>query len=545
MPDDESQSSQPEATPPAAAAAPRKRTRKSPAKRPAAAKSKPKPRTRKAKPKPFAWPAIDLPPHLKTTSGLLVAVILLGAYISLYELKRPTEDEVEYRAMTVAGVPQEAVTNLALDLPNAKFSLSREGAVWRFDDQPLRADVERITRILAAADPIRADRVMTPTPDQPLPPQNYGFEPPAGSITFVTGDKTTTLLFGAPTPVPGQRYAKLPDKPEIFVLPDQLFSDANQTAETYRDPLLVRFDIWSADRFTITGKMPMSLERVNNVWKLIEPVRDTADRTEVNSLLTVLSQAKIYQVVTEAPVDPKDKKKKAPVYGFDKPALEVTLAVQPPRPAPGPDGQMTEPAAQPPVTVLFGAPLAEDAKLIYAKRSDEPSLYAVEAGIVDALSRDPHGLRSKAVMEFFTNMVTKVEVAKAEQSWAAERTDAGWVTAGTSEALDAKQVDTWLSSLADTRLAGFVDDAPKNLKRYGLDPAQVTVSVWTQDREEPQRLLVGSQLENSDNRHAKIEGRDPVVRLPGFITQLLDMDPDDFKTIIPAPVALPPANAGT
>jgi hypothetical protein len=181
-----------------------------------------------------------------------------------------------------------------------------------------------------------------------------------------------------------------------------------------------------------------------------------------------------------------------------------------------------------------GGPLPKDINLIYAKRSDESTLYAVDGKVIERLTRDAHGLRSKACMEFFTNSVAKAEVVQGDVSWTVVRAGESWVVAGAADKLDTKRVDDWLSSLADLRLAGFVDDNPERLKKYELDPPAATITVWIKDVDAPQRLYVGGQVEKTDNRYGRIDGREPVVRLPGFINELLKMGPEDFAVIVPA-----------
>jgi hypothetical protein len=512
------------------APAPRKRApRRTPAK-----SSKPKPRSRARKSDGFTLPAIHVPPQVRTTLILLVVTVGLGTYISLYELRRPTTEELTAKATMVAQVPEDQVTGLALDLPKVTQSFAKTDEAWRMNEEGLRADVDRIRRILGAVDPLRADQVLAPaSAGVPLDPAHYGLNPPVGTITFLAGDTSTRLLLGEATPVPGQRYAKLETKPDIFIIPDSLFTEANQTSEAFRDPLLLRFDNWSADQLAIAStEATFEVARTDKTWRLIQPVDDLADRTEVHTILSDLGTIRIAQV---DPALPKDKKGRAR-SPFEPAQLTATLTMQGPRPGPpGPDGVVPPVIRPEPVTVTFGEPVAEDPKLVYAQRSDDPTIYAVDAAIVDKLKRDPHGLRSTAVMEFFINMITKVQVAQADSTWTVERKDGAWVDAATGKELDTKQVDNWLSSLSDLRLAGFVDDAPSRLAKYDLDPPQAAISVWTLDREQPQQLFIGGPVENTGNRYARIEGRAAVVRLPDFITELLSMDPADFQPIVQAP----------
>ena len=57
--------------------------------------------------------------------------------------------------------------------------------------------------------------------------------------------------------------------------------------------------------------------------------------------------------------------------------------------------------------------------------------------------------------------------------------------------------------------------------RYGLEPPRATIAIWTEGTEQPQRLLVGDPIEQTQSRYGRIEGRQMVVRLPEIINELI------------------------
>ncbi|MBI3010049.1 MAG: hypothetical protein HYY57_03585, partial [Candidatus Omnitrophica bacterium] len=65
----------------------------------------------------------------KTTLILFISVIGLGAYISLHEIKQPLPQEKEQLAKQVLSIAPESVTQIALDLPQAKITLTRNQGV--------------------------------------------------------------------------------------------------------------------------------------------------------------------------------------------------------------------------------------------------------------------------------------------------------------------------------------------------------------------------------------------------------------------------------
>ncbi|MBI3330516.1 MAG: DUF4340 domain-containing protein [Candidatus Omnitrophica bacterium] len=438
----------------------------------------------------------------KTTVLLLVLTVGVGAYVSLYELKQPTPEERERRSRQVISIAPASVSRLEIALPQAGVSVVRDGTTWRMSPAQVRADPERIERILRDVNPLMAERVLSGTPEAPLDPSAFGLSPPVGRISLHADGAPTSLLLGETTAVHGNRYLQVEGRPEVFVVPPALFEDANQPTETFRDPRLVRLDPWAVDQLALAApEVTLSLTRTDNRWTLTQPLEDRADRAEVTALLRTLADIQIRRFVEDQP-----QSEGLASWGLEHPALEVTVARGTPAVA---------------TTLVFGGALPDDPSLVYAKRSDEPPLYAVAAADLEPLRRDPHGLRERACFELFADLASRIEVTREGATWALERTDGRWQEAGSGEELASERVEAWLNQVAELRASGFEDDAPSDLVRYGLAPPSGAITVRTTDREEPQRLLIGSTVDGSGSRYGRIEGRAAVVRLPESVVELL------------------------
>ncbi|MBI2104831.1 MAG: DUF4340 domain-containing protein [Candidatus Omnitrophica bacterium] len=444
--------------------------------------------------------------HWKTTIALLALTIGVGAYVSLYELKQPTPEERARRPLEVVTVSPASVTRLELALPQAAVTVTRDGTVWRLDPAKVLADPERIERILRSAAPLIAERTLDSASDAPLDPSLFGLSPPIGRVRLQADGATTALLLGEKTAVYKNRYLQVEGQPEIFVVPPALFEEANQPAEAFRDPLLIRLDPWTVDGLTVAAPSgTLSLARTEHAWSLTQPLQDLADRAEVEGLLRTLGEIRIRRFIDDHP-----QTEGSASWGFEAPALEVAII-------------RGTPAVS--TTLVFGGPLPDEPALVYAKRSDEPPLYAVAAQDLEPLRRDPHGLRERACFQFSPGLVSRAEVTRDGAAWVIERVDSRWRTAS-GEALNTERVEEWLRKLSELRASGFEDDAPSDLARYGLEPPYGAIAVQTTDRIEPQRLLIGSPVEGSGSRYGRIEGRAAVVRLPGsaagFLAPLAD-----------------------
>jgi hypothetical protein len=478
----------------------------------------------------------------KSTLVILAITIALGAYVSLYELKRPSPEIRERLAKQLVRFDPETVQRVTLEASHGAIALVRTDGTWRLEARPpapadipagaggdgdsrardpaVRADTALIDGILQDLKDLLITRTLE-AGDAPLDPTAYGLEPAKARIVVATSEEALTVLFGETTAVGNHRYVKRADVPEIHVVTDGLYDTIDEPRDTFRDHQLVRFNSWETTEVVVKAPtVHVMLQRTEDVWRLIQPLADVADRAEVGGLLSRLAGLQIQRFVTDVPGDTP-----LATWGLDQPTTEVTV-VQPN------DAR---------ITLRFGAPLADDAGLVHAQRSDEPSIYAVAAKDVETLQRDPHGLRSTVCLEVFTSEVTKVQHTAGAKMWTIERSDGTWKDSE-GAVLDRDRVETWLRTLADLRLAGFIDDAPGDLAPYGLDPSAATIAVWA-GTEEPQRLLFGAMVPDTENRYGRIEGRAPVIRLPKEANALLTTSSIEFAAPAERAEESPPAES--
>jgi hypothetical protein len=448
--------------------------------------------------------------HWRTTIVLLLITIGVGAYISLRDLRQPTREERDALAKQVINVAPDSVTQVTLQVPTGTIVVERAGSGWRLMPQGVRADESRIAGLLNQTSPLTAQRVLSGSPEKPLDDAAFGLSPEAGSITWLANGRSTTLLFGDTTAVGESRYAKRADRPEIYVVPASLFDESAVPREQFRDPSLIPVTGWTVDTLAVESQASaFALTRRGEAWWLMKPLEDLAGRGEVTTLVNRVGGIRIARFVDDVP-----QAERLAEWGFDHPKAALTVTV---KEAPGA------------VTIVFGKTLPDAPGMVYAKRSDEPALYAVAASDVDSLLIDPHGLRSKACFEFFTSQAAKIELQSGDTRWTAVKRDGRWQAEGTGAVLDTARVEDLLNTAADLRLGGFVEDAAAETKRYGLTPPRGALALWSEGAEMPQRLLVGDTVQGTTNRYGRIDGRPAVVRLPGLVTNLLGTTVDALR----------------
>ena len=71
----------------------------------------------------------------KTTLALLVLTVGVGAFISLYEIRRPGTEEREQHSRRLLRIPPESVSQIEVQTASGTINLSRDGERWRLGPQ--------------------------------------------------------------------------------------------------------------------------------------------------------------------------------------------------------------------------------------------------------------------------------------------------------------------------------------------------------------------------------------------------------------------------
>jgi hypothetical protein len=451
----------------------------------------------------------------KTTLFLLILTIGIGAYVSQVELKRPTVEEQAALDRQVLDIPPETVTRITLKLPHGTVVLERSGEDWRLVPRHVRADGARISGLLGQMHPLTAERVLQASPDKPLDDASFGLSPETGSLAIEAGGRTTTLLVGKPTPVGESRYAKRSDRPEVYIIPAYVFDELDVPPDLFRDPFVMPAKGWAIETLALDApSRRFALAHRGDTWWLTEPFEDRAERSEIGGWINRLGEVRIARFVDDEPQVERIKE-----WGFESPRAEITLK---------------ERNSAAPIALFFGASLPESEGMVYAKRSDEPAIYAVAASDIEALVIDPARLRSRACFEYFTSQVGTLVLQSGASTLTVLRQDGQWKLEGSEEPLDPKRVEDVLNTAADLRVEEFVS-VNQTPAQYGLEPPHGSITVSIDGETAPQRLLVGASAQGAPGRYAAIDGRATVVRVPEAVMTILATTADSLRRAAPAP----------
>jgi len=253
----------------------------------------------------------------------------------------------------------------------------------------------------------------------------------------------------------------------------------------------------------------IELGRTDGDWRLTAPVDADADDAQVKGLLTSLTGAKVDRTLEDVGED------RSP-YGLATDAPRVDLT----------DANGTT------VSVTIGRTTPIGSKT-YVAIDDGANVALTASNLRMAVDKQPADLRDKRLLDFADDAVTHVEIVRAEGApTILDRTSQdAWTVAPGDHVADLTELRSYLSSLRATRAVAFIDEAPADLGRYGLDAPGLRVAVSTGDGTPPMTLLIGDAYTEGESTrlYAKRADRPNVVGLGEWSLRSLDKDVGTFR----------------
>jgi hypothetical protein len=190
-------------------------------------------------------------------------------------------------------------------------------------------------------------------------------------------------------------------------------------------------------------------------WTLTAPQTVKADDSEVSGITSSLASVAMQRVVDENPANLGD-------YGLKEPVVEVSFRTK----------GSTESK-----TLQLGtkSPTGSD---MYAKTADSPRVFLVYGYLESSFNRTPFDLRDKKILTFDRDKADRIEIRRGDSLLAFSKANGEWrVTAPIDARGDFSAIEGLLSRLQSAQMRSVVDENATNLKQYGLEPAEATVTV--------------------------------------------------------------------
>lgn len=434
----------------------------------------------------------------KKTLIFFVALLLLGGYYYVFEIKMAEKKEAAETAQKqLFQLKKEDIAAISLKRAAEEIVLKKQENVWKLE-QPVAAlaDANAVDALLTAF--IGAEREKT-VAEKAEKPEEFGLNAPEIVIAATTqSNAASTLSIGQMTPTSTAYYATAGHAPAVFTISAAFKTEIDKTVYDLRDKTALDFDPAQVKtaRFTVTSpEKPtpetIELSQENALWQITSPKTANADTAKVNAILSELKNAAVMEFVAETPDKLAD-------YGLDAPQKILTLTVG--------DGQEK---------MLRLGKRSEERGGVYAQHEATGNIFMLPGTVDDEFPNTLNDLRDKTLLTFENDAIQSVEIATATETIAAQRADTAWKLVTPAEfPADAIALNALLNDAKNAKAADFVDDAGTDLAAYGLNPAQLTLTLRAKEADAAHALLIGSAAPNNAGVYAKVGNQDGVVIIP-------------------------------
>jgi hypothetical protein len=451
---------------------------------------------------------------LQAAIGLVgLAGLALIAFFGVHRAKQIEEREEKQRKQLLQFEPNKVtrlmVKNGALRAVAERMPSEDQGlAAWRLTE-PLPADGDNISinALLGALE--RLESTQTISGQDALDSKRYGLDAPRGALQMQLQDGTSIgLLLGKRSSYNNDLYVQKEGGNEVQVVAGSQESALLKKPFDLRRKELMRFDTTRVHSFTLTqGKENIELEKTGNQWRLVKPIADLADSSEVLRLLDTARTLRANEFL-DAAIDSEK------AYGLDPPAVALKVFLDP---------DQTSQA------LVLGKGALESNKTKYYARSREPasSLAEVPEYQLKNLQKTAFDLQERMLLRFEPEAVyqiklasdvelvvleKKVEEKPGEQEGPPIKEESWSLISPKTSPANKMKVSQLLSNLSQLKAMQFDAERERaDLSRYGLSRPLRTITLLGKEGQELGSLHVGAKAERSEGRTFVVGANRPYV----------------------------------
>src|SRR6202521_638947 len=249
-----------------------------------------------------------------------------------------------------------------------------------------------------------------------------------------------------------------------------------------------------------------SLKKTSGTWQIVAPISAPAAESEIIGLTSALGQMESVRVIDESASDLKE-------YVLDTPRLEVEFK----------SGE-----GKPSGRVLVGGKTPTGASL-YARRNDEKRVFLIADFQDSSLNKSTFNLRDKGLIKIARDKVDGVEVNVPGKPIQFAKDGSDWkITKPIAARADFSSVEGLVGRIETAQMKSIVTDqaSPDDLKKYGLDKPEVTVTI---NQGSARAVVEIGGKAGEDAVYARDLSKGSVVTLDKSLAEDLKKGVDDYR----------------
>jgi hypothetical protein len=419
----------------------------------------------------------------------------------------------DLRDRTVITLDKSAIRKIRLKYADREnIVCQKTEAEWNLLE-PMGAKGEKgaIGKIISDLGDLKVDRFIT---EEAEDVSIYGLSQPQIEATVTLDDGVEkSLLIGKEED--GSVYVKRASDKAVYSVNADIIDKLKVEPSDLRDRTVVAFDrnlvekleLRSSGRSVVMEKKQeegrADLIKPEEFWEITKPDVVKADKSTVDEILKKLDELKVDEFASDDPED-------LSIYGLIQPQIQAVIYVR----------------ESEPKTLLVGKKTGES---VYVKTASEKSVYLVDAGIVDDLSKGMLDLRDKEVLDFTQGDVKRLELKRKDKTIVCIKQEHDWrIIEPVKQKAENYKVDNILSKIDEMKTEKFVAEEASQLSEYGLDQPNVEVTLTFKD-DKTEKLLVGKKLPESESAYGKLASGKVVFVIPKDVLDELYKDVDDIR----------------
>ncbi len=259
------------------------------------------------------------------------------------------------------------------------------------------------------------------------------------------------------------------------------------------------------------GDEKIEMRRGDNRWRLETPIKDQADNSLIENLLSDLENWQKDGTISAKEVEAD--KSKLNEYGLNKPKLRLKLI-----------GQDRSPE------ILFGKDAALEGKM-YVRFENSKETFLAGQSVRKDIDKKPEEFRDRKLTDLITAQVSRVILKTPAGEMDLQKKGDHWEIVKPLRArADDQKINDLIAQITTARIQQFVADDHGDLHPYGLAEPRGAITLFTQEDKQGQLLQIGSMPEKEkDQTYVRFASRGFVYTVPKKIDEILNTKPDDLR----------------
>tara|TARA_B100000315_G_scaffold59856_2_gene54295 strand:- start:5073 stop:6872 length:1800 start_codon:yes stop_codon:yes gene_type:complete len=239
--------------------------------------------------------------------------------------------------------------------------------------------------------------------------------------------------------------------------------------------------------FEKENKKTLRLSKVNNTWKIKEPVEANIDKDSFDVWIDYVAKIPKESIVANSV-------KNIAEFGLDKPSFTVHVKTD--------DGSD--------MTLVSGDEIPTG-NMFYSKLKNKDTIFMIASYNTVGIDKSAYELRDKKIFHFKNEEVEGFKVATMAGNYSVEKMDGVWqVVTPVKAPADAEKIASLLQKTRITDIKKFISEKADDLDSYGLNDPSTQISFLTGKDKAPHSLAFGIENTEEQGVYAKTSSKNKV-----------------------------------